>query len=96
MESLTLEQIYYIGQTIAVVALIISLIYVAKEVHQNTTMLRMNNSNEFIRWNTGLAGSIATQREVGETWIKGDSDFDSLDEVDKQRMILFEWQAISA
>ena len=96
METMTLEQMYYIGELIAAVAVIMSLVYVAKEVNQNTNVLKLNNSSEFIRWNTGMAESIATQREVGETWLKGETDFDSLDEVDKRRMILFEWRAISA
>ncbi len=70
MESLTLEQIYFIGQTIAAVAVIISLIYVAKGVHQNTDMLWINSSCEFVRWNTDLVKPIANQREVCENWVK--------------------------
>lgn len=90
METLTLEQAYYIGELIAAVAVIISLIYVAKEIRQNTNMLRINSSREFVRWNTDLVEPLSSQREVCENWMKGDSDLDSLDEVDKQRAMLFE------
>lgn len=30
------------------------------------------------------------------TWIRGDTEFDSLDKIDQQRLVLFEWRAISA
>ncbi len=96
MESLTLEQASYVAEVIGVILIIVSLIYVAKEVRQNTDMLQINSSREFVRWNTDLVEPIANQREVCENWMKGESGFDSLDEVDKQRLILFEWRAISA
>jgi len=96
MESLTLEQMSYIAEVIGVILIIISIIYLAMEIRLNTKMLRVSNSREFVQWNTELVEPLANQREICETWVKADSDFDSLDQVDKQRMILFEWRAISA
>ncbi len=42
MESLTLEQIYFMSEIIGVIAVIISLIYVGLQVKQNTHVVRLN------------------------------------------------------
>ncbi len=42
MESLTLEQIYFMSEIIGVIAVIISLFYVGLQVKQNTHMVRLN------------------------------------------------------
>ncbi len=93
---MTLEQYAYLGEIIAAIAVIASLIYVARELRQNTNMMRVNNADNFVDFNIALCNPVATDREFGELWTKGALDFDSLDAVDKQRLVIFEWQAISA
>jgi hypothetical protein len=94
--AMTLEQWAYVGEIIAAIAVIASLIYVAKELHQNTNVMRVNNADNFVNFNVALCNPVATDRVFAELWIKGWSDFESLDAVDRQRLIIFEWQAISA
>jgi hypothetical protein len=42
MENITLEQIYYIGELIAVIAVIASLLYAGKQMKQNTEAMQVN------------------------------------------------------
>lgn len=59
METLTLEQAYYIGELIAAIAVVVSLIYVALQVRQNTYAVRLNTNHQvaeeltnlYDRWN---------------------------------------------
>ena len=43
METLTLEQAYYIAQMVAAVILVLSVVYLALQVHQNTHAMRLSN-----------------------------------------------------
>ena len=92
---MTLEQYAYLGEIIAAIAVIASLVYVAREVRQNTNMMRVNNADNFVDFNISLTNPVATSREFGELWAKGWTDFASLDAVDRQRLVVFEWSAIS-
>ena len=92
---MTLEQYAQIGEIIAAVAVIASLIYVAQQLHQNTDMMRVGNAQHFVDFNIRLVGPIVANRELADLWIKGGSDFEALDSIDKQRLVMFEWQAIA-
>ena len=43
METLTLEQAYYLGELLGVIAVVTSLIYLALQLRQNTLSIRMSN-----------------------------------------------------
>ncbi len=58
-------------------------------------MMRVNNADNFVDFNMALCTQVATDRDFGELWSKGWSEFGSLDAVDKERLVIFEWQAIS-
>ena len=75
---MTLEQYAYLGEIIAAIAVIASLIYVAGELRQNTNMMRVNNADNFVDFNIALCNPVATDREFGELWTKGALDFDFL------------------
>ena len=47
-------------------------------------------------YNFDLAGRVATDRDLAEIWVKADSEFEGLDVVDRQRLIMYEWRAIDA
>jgi hypothetical protein len=93
--SMTLEQYAQIGEIIAAIAVIASLIYVAQQLHQNTDMMRVGNAQHFVDFNISLVGPIVANRELADLWIKGGSDFETLDPIDKQRVVMLEWQAIA-
>ena len=92
-----LEQLYYIGELVGVFAVIVTLVFVIKEIRQNTDQLRISASNEWLNLQFQLSTGLAENREVAELWVKGDGDagFESLDAVDQQRLIMFEHRAIS-
>lgn len=94
---MTLEEFSMIGQLAGVVAVIVTLLFVIKEIHQNTDQLRIGASNEWLNLQFQLSNGIVESREVAELWVKGESDngFESLDLVDQQRLIMFEHRALS-
>jgi hypothetical protein len=95
METITLEQMYYIGQTVSVVAVIASLIYVGKQLHQNTETMRVGSEDAYAQWSNGVLKEFGYDREFVKCWMKGDADFDNLDEIDKQRLLCYEWNAMN-
>ena len=92
---MTLEQYAQIGEVVASIAVIASLLYVARQMQQNTDMMRVSTAQHFVDFNMRLCGPIAADRELAELWVKGESEFDTLDAVDRRRIVLFEWQAIT-
>ncbi len=44
METLTLEQAYYIAEIIGVLSIVMSLVYVAVQIRQNTVAIRSDTS----------------------------------------------------
>jgi hypothetical protein len=93
---MTLEQWAYIGEIAASLAVIASLVYVARQLKQNTNAMIVNNAHSFVEFNNRLNTPFAMDRNFAELWLEAGSDFDSLDAVDKQRLIVWEWQAIAA
>ena len=92
---MTLEHYAQMGEIIAAIAVIASLVYVAQQIHQNNNMMSVGNAQHFVDFNINLVSPVVANRELADLWIKGDSDLESLDPIDRQRIILFEWQAIA-
>ena len=84
-----------IGEFVGAIAIVATLVYLAMQVRQNTDMMSVGNAQHFVDFNISLVGPIVTNRELADLWIKGDSDFETLDPIDKQRIVMFEWQAIA-
>lgn len=93
-----LEQAYYVGELIGVAVIIGSLLFVAKEIRLNTNQMRVGASNSWVELQLKLAGGLAENREVAALWLKGesDADFETLDEVDRLRLVWFEFRALTA
>ena len=89
-----LEQWAYIGEIAAAVAVIASLIYVARQIGQNTAMMRVNASTERIQRDSDIVGPVINSREFAEIFLKGDSELDDLDDTDRQRVLLHERRAL--
>jgi hypothetical protein len=88
---MVLEQIYYVGELVGVMALIASLIYVGRQVKQSNSAMRNSASTEFSNGLNALTIAMVLNRGFAEIWTKGANEFDSLDEVDKRRLVLFEY-----
>ena len=91
---MTLENIASLAEIFGLMLVIASLIYVARQLGQTTAIMRVNASGERLQRDTDIANSIIHSREVAEYWMKGATEFDSLDETDRQRLVLFERRAI--
>lgn len=92
---MALEQYAYISQIVGVILVIASLAYVARQLRQNTEMMRVNASSEWLQKDFDIANSMIESRELAEVWVKGANDFDKLDDTDRQRLLFFERRAVS-
>jgi len=91
---MTLEQFAYLAQIVGVIVVIVSLVYVARQLQQNTEMARIAAGSQQVQADFDLTDSMIANRELAEVWVKGESEFDLLDEVNKRRLIFFERRAI--
>ena len=91
-----LDQLASIGEVVAAIAVVVSLIYVARQIGQNTNALQSNTEAMWSSINQSVVMPLATDRDGAKWWIAGTSDFDSLDEIDKQRHLLFEYNVLTA
>jgi hypothetical protein len=90
-----LEQLAYLAQIVGVGFVVASLVYVGRQVKQNTETMRQNAAGYYLGLQERLCGEVASSREFAQQWLKAATDFDSLDDVDKQRVLLFEWRAFT-
>lgn len=88
------EAIGAIGEIIGSVAVVASLAYVAIQLRQNTEMMRALDSQERVQRDFDISSALIESRDMAEIWTKGQRDFQSLDEVDQNRLIFFERRAI--
>lgn len=92
---MTLESLAYLAQIIGVGLVVASLVYVGRQVRQSSETMRQNAAGYYLGLQDRLMQEVANNREVAEFWCKGAAEFDTLDEVDKQRLMLFEQRAIA-
>ena len=57
-------------------------------------MMRVTASSERVEREYDILNSLIENREVARSWVRGGSDFGSLDEVDRRRLIVFELRAL--
>ena len=78
MESLTLEQVSYLAEIIGVIVVVISIIYLAIQVRQNTKATQISATQEFVGAYNSFARELAQTEEMADIWIRGNVDFQSL------------------
>ena len=81
-----LEQIYYIGELIAAVAVISSLLFVGVQMRQNTTALRAQSHHAFTQAINQPNLVVAQSQELAELFGAGLMDRGSLDDVRRGRL----------
>jgi hypothetical protein len=91
-----IQDIGAIGELISSIAVVITLIYLARQIHQNTLATQASNSEAFVERHFTLITPMATDKEFCERWLLAGSDFENLDEIEQQQFILYEWRAISS
>jgi hypothetical protein len=92
---MTTTQFANLAQMGAAISVIASLVFVAIRLGQNTAMMRINAASERLQREYDIASPMIQNREIAEIWIKADKEFDSLDEIDQERMIVYERRAIA-
>ena len=91
---MSLDQFASLAEILGLLLVFASLVYLARQLKQTTTMMRLSASGERLQRDTDIVNSIVHSRELAEVWAKGDASFDELDDVDKHRLIFFERRAI--
>jgi hypothetical protein len=89
------DAISAVAEILGVLAVVASLIYVGRQLGQNTTIMRINAASQQFERDYEIVLPIIESREFAEIWTKGDHEFEGLDEADKQRLLFFERRAIS-
>ena len=91
---MSLEQLAYLSQIMGVIGVIGSLIYVGKQLRQNTNQMQIDAATNYSLWVDEIFSRTSTEREFSGVWQKGGSDFGSLDDIDKGRVINHEIGAL--
>jgi len=88
MESLTLEQAYFLSEIIGVIAVVISLIYVGLQVKQNTHVVRLNTVHNIAEGQRECNALMAANGDLCEVIFKGMQDAESVSGAEKMRFYI--------
>lgn len=83
-----------IAEIISSLGVIISLIYVARQLKQTTGMMQVTASSERVDRDYTIVEPLLANKDLAEVWNKGDSNFDELDAADQTRVLFFERRAL--
>lgn len=89
---MTLESIYYIGQTIAVVALLVSLIFVGNQIRILRGQIRGAGTVAHYENIMSLVQRMLDDDELYKIAIRGNEDLDDLNDWEKYRYAMFALQ----
>ncbi len=92
---MTVSSLSIIVQAVGAISVLISFIFVIWRISQNTAMIRMGSASDRLQREFDIAQPMIQSREIAELWLKADQEFDSLDCVDQERMVLYERRAIA-
>jgi hypothetical protein len=75
------------GDIVGALAVVVSLVYVAIQIRQNTKATRQQSYHDLItRRSQVFFGKVAESRDVSKLWVAGGSG-EALDEIDSQRFV---------
>ena len=94
MESLTLEEGYYISQMVAAVILVLSVVYLALQVRQNTHAMRLSNTQAGSANWMAVMGMLANKEEITDIYRRGLTAHDALNENDQIRFRMLGMQIL--
>jgi hypothetical protein len=87
---MTLEQVFFLSQIIASLAVVASLIFVGREVKENTNALQRNEHNSTMEQWTVVRQAMVSSREVAElmtTGLSGERNLDVADRLRQEQML---------
>jgi hypothetical protein len=82
---MSLEDLGNIGEFVAAVAVIVSLIYLAVQIRQNTTSVRLSNYLSSETMESNLFGRVVENANLARLYRIGRTDFDALNEDERLR-----------
>ena len=85
METLTLEDGYYISQMVAAIILVFSVIYLALQVRQNTSAMRLSNFQAGSMSWANFMGMLTNSEECTDIYRRGVAANDTLNENEQIR-----------
>lgn len=85
---MTLENLFYLSQTIAGLAIVGSLLFVGVEVRSSNQVNRHRMVEQLLTDYRAVRMEIANNADVARAWLSGLRDFAALDPVDKVRFSL--------
>jgi hypothetical protein len=88
------DAISAVAEILGVVLIVGSMIYVARQLSQTNTMMRVKAASERLERDYDIVEPIIESRELAEIWLKGESEFESLGRADQQRLLFLERRAI--
>jgi hypothetical protein len=91
---MSFELISLIIEILSAIAVVVTLIYVAKQLKQNIEMMKTSASSERVQRDSEIASIMIENKDFSKIWLQSHEDFDNLDEADKNRIIFFERRAI--
>ena len=98
-----LENLGNLGDFLGGIGVVVTLLYLAKQISQNTRQLKLDaesaktiafegTNSDISRW----IQEIVSNRDVAEVWDKGLKDIDQLDEIDRLRFNYLGMQLLQA
>src|SRR5437868_13046484 len=90
LQPMSFEQISYLAQIVASVAVVASLIFIAVQIKQNTAALQRNEHNSTMAQWTVIRMAIAKHRDIAELMtagLDGESQLDAADQLRLEQML---------
>ena len=88
MESMTLEQAYYIGELVVAVMVIISIFYLAIQVKQGNVSAQLDTVQKMNLGFNSVYESLSENGELADIYQRGIYDLNQLDRIEKMRFIV--------
>lgn len=89
------DAISALAEVLGAIAVVASLVYVGRQVAQNTAMMRVAAATQTLERDHGLVLPMIESEELAEIWLKGDHRLTELSEANLQRLLQFERRAIT-
>ena len=86
---MSLEHVFFVSQIIAAIALVLSLVFVGKEIRENTIAVQRNEHNSTMEQWTVIRTAIFKHRDVAELMTTGLDGSRVLDRTDQLRLEQF-------
>ena len=83
---MTLEQVFFVSQIIVAIAVVVSLVFVGREIRENTLALQRGEHNSTMQQWTVVRMAMVTNAELAELMAAGLDGGRSLDRTDQLRL----------